>query len=134
MTYHVGRNQQEKFGKDHIHKVGNIFKQSIFADHLYEVGRNFEGQVKGKFTLDAGASITSNIAKHTLLAGEKFVIGGPGGKFTIDPSGITLEAATVTLKANVILGGSGSSQAPSLNLAANNALPICEECEKAESE
>jgi type VI secretion system secreted protein VgrG len=128
MTYKVGRNQIENYGKDHIHRVGNIHKQAIFADHLYEVGRNYEGEVAGKYTLDVGASITNNTAKHTLMAFEKMQVKGPGGKITIDASGITLEAATIFLKGNVIMGGSGSAQVPTLQLAANEGLPLCEEC------
>lgn len=128
VTYSVARDQKERYGKDHIHRVGNIHKQVIFADHLYEVGRNFEGEVAGKYTLDVGASITNNTAKHTLMAFEKMQIKGPGGKITIDASGITLEAATIRLKGNVIMGGSGSAQVPVLQLAANQGLPLCEEC------
>ncbi len=132
--YDVGQNQQEKYGKDHIHTVGNIHKQSIFADHLYETGKDFTGQVNGKYKMDVGASITTNTLKHTLMAGEKFEIKGPGGKITIDDSGITLEAATINLKGAVSMGGSGSSQVPTLELAANEALPLCEECAAAAAE
>ncbi|MCE8471788.1 phage baseplate assembly protein V, partial [Rhodovulum sulfidophilum] len=98
MYYTVGRNQQEDYGKDHIHRVGNIHKQSVWADHLYEVGRNYQGEVAGKYVLDVGTSITNNTGKHTLMAFEKFQIKGPGGKITIDGSGITLEAANIRLK------------------------------------
>jgi type VI secretion system secreted protein VgrG len=128
MTYEVGRDQKERYGKDHVHRVGNIHKQVIFSDHLYEVGKNFEGEVAGKYTLDVGGSITNNTATHTLMAFEKMQIKGPGGKITIDASGITLEAATIRLKGNVIMGGAGSAQVPSLQLAANQGLPLCEEC------
>jgi type VI secretion system secreted protein VgrG len=128
MTYKVGRNQIESYAKDHVHRVGNIHKQSIFADHLHEVGRNFESEVAGKYSLDVGTSITNNTAKHTLMAFEKMQVMGPGGKITIDASGITLEAATIRLKGNVIMGGSGSAQVPTLQLAANQGLPLCEEC------
>ncbi|OCX58131.1 type IV secretion protein Rhs [Thioclava sp. SK-1] len=128
MYYNVGRNQQEAYGKDHIHRVGNIFKQSVFADHLYETGRNFQGEVAGKYTLDVGSSITNNTGKHTLMAFEKFQIKGPGGKITIDGSGITLEAAKINLKGAVSMGGSGSAQVPTLQMAAKEGLPLCEEC------
>ncbi|MBL3553763.1 type VI secretion system Vgr family protein [Rhodovulum sulfidophilum] len=128
MYYTVGRNQQEDYGKDHIHRVGNIHKQSVWADHLYEVGRNYQGEVAGKYVLDVGTSITNNTGKHTLMAFEKFQIKGPGGKITIDGSGITLEAANIRLKGNVSVGGSGSAQVPTLKLAAKEGLPLCEEC------
>ena len=128
MVYNVGRNQQENYGKDHIHRVGNIHKQSIYADHLYEAGRNFEGEVFGRYTLDVGESITNNTKLHTLMAWQKMQIKGPGGKITIDASGITLEAPTIWLKGNVIMGGSGGAQVPTLQMAAREGLPLCEEC------
>ncbi|MEQ5778139.1 MULTISPECIES: type VI secretion system Vgr family protein [unclassified Thalassospira] len=134
MTYSVGRNQQEKYGKDHIHTVGNIHKQSIYADHLYETGRNYEGSVSGAYKLDVGKTITTNTGTHTLMAFEKFVIKGPGGKIVIDSSGITLEAAKINLKGAVSMGGSGSAQVPTLSMAANEGLPICEECAKKAAE
>ena len=132
MRYDVGRNQIERFGKDHIHNVGNILKQDIYADHLEVVGRNYEGVVKGKSKLDVGATLTTNVGTvHKLMAGERFEIAGPGGKIVIDQSGITLAASKIDLKGAVNMGGSGSAQVPALQLAANDALPICEECPNA---
>ena len=130
MFYDVGQSQQENYGKDHIHRVGNIHKQSIFADHLYETGRNFEGEVFGRYTLDVGESITNNTRIHTLMAYEKMQVKGPGGKITIDASGITLEAPTIRLKGNVIMGGSGGAQIPTLQMAARKGLPLCKKCAK----
>ncbi|QUJ78137.1 type VI secretion system tip protein VgrG [Sulfitobacter albidus] len=126
--YEVKRNQQEKYGKDHVHNVGNIHKQDIFADHIVQVGRNREETVLGKSTLDVTQSITNNTGKHTLMAFEKFTIKGPGGKITIDGSGITLEAARINLKGSVSMGGGGSAQVPTLQGAARDALPLVEEC------
>ncbi|RCW86759.1 type VI secretion system Vgr family protein [Paracoccus lutimaris] len=134
MVYNVGRNQQENYGKDHIHRVGNIHKQSIYADHLYEAGRNFEGEVFGRYTLDVGETITNNTKLHTLMAWQKMQIKGPGGKITIDASGITLEAPTIWLKGNVIMGGTGGAQVPTLQMAAREGLPLCEECAKFDDE
>lgn len=128
MQYNVGRNQQENYGKDHIHRVGNVHKQSIYSDHLYETGRNFEGEVFGRYTLDVGESITNNTKIHTLMAFQKMQVKGPGGKITIDSSGITLEAPTIWLKGNVIMGGTGGAQVPTLQMAAREGLPLCEEC------
>ena len=68
------------------------------------------------------------------MAFDKFEIKGPGGKITIDSSGITLEAARINLKGNVSMGGSGGGQVPTLSGAANNALPLCEECLKQKGE
>ena len=110
--------------------MGNIYKQDIFADHLYQAGRHFDGQVNGDYKLEVGASITTNTGQHKLMAYEKFEISGPGGKITIDASGITLEAAQINLKGAVSMGGSGSAQVPTLSLAANDALPLAEECPK----
>ncbi len=128
VTYTVGQNQIEKYGKDHIHRVGNIHKQDIFADHLVQVGRNVEETVKGRYTLNVNQSITNNTKTHTLMAFEKFVIKGPGGKITIDSSGITLEAPKIELKGMVKMGGMGMAQVPALQGAANDALPLVEEC------
>ena len=86
VIYQVGRDQQEKYGKDHVHVVGNIHKQDIYADHLVQIGRNHEETVFGKSTLNVTEAITNNTAKHTLMAYEKFVIKGPGGKITLDAS------------------------------------------------
>lgn len=130
MYYDVGQNQQENYGRDHIHRVGNIHKQAVYADHLYEVGRNFEGEVFGRFSLDVGETITNNTRVHTLMAYEKMQVKGPGGKITIDATGITLEAPTIWLKGNVIMGGSGGAQVPTLQMAAREGLPLCEECAK----
>ena len=134
MYYDVGQNQQENYGRDHIHRVGNSHKQSIYADHLYEAGRNFEGEVFGRYTLDVGESITNNTKTHTLMAYQKMQVMGPGGKMTIDASGITLEAPTIWLKGNVIMGGSGGAQVPTLQMAAREGLPLCEECAKFDDE
>ncbi len=128
VIYKVGRNQQEEYGKDHVHVVGNIHKQDIYADHLVQIGRNHEETVFGKSTLNVTETITNNTGKHTLMAFEKFTIKGPGGKITIDGSGITLEAAKINLKGAVSMGGSGSAQVPTLQNAARDALPLVEEC------
>jgi type VI secretion system secreted protein VgrG len=128
MTYTVGRNQQEDYGKDHIHRVGNILKDVIHADHLYEAGRNFKGEVFGKYSLDVGQSITNNTKLHTLMAYERMQVRGPGGKITIEGGKITLEASVIHLKGAVIMGGSGSPQVPTLQMAAREGLPLCEEC------
>ncbi len=128
VVYNVGQNQQESYGKDHVHVVGNIHKQDIYADHLVQIGRNFEGAVSGKFTLDVTGSITNNTATHTLMAFQKFVIKGPSGQITLDAAGITLEAPMINLKGMVKMGGMGSSQVPTLQGAANDALPLVEEC------
>ena len=105
-------------------------RDRIYADHLYEAGRNFEGEVFGRYTLDVGESITNNTKLHTLMAFQKIQVKGPGGKMTIDASGITLEAPTIWLKGNVIMGGSGGSQVPTLQMAAREGLPLAEECAK----
>ena len=131
VIYDVAKNQQERYGKDHVHYVGNIHKQDIYADHIIKVGRNVAETVAGSFVLDATKSITNNTKTHTLMAFDKFVIKGPGGKITIDASGITLEAAQINLKGNVSMGGSGGAQVPTLTGAANEALPLVEECLKA---
>jgi len=131
VIYEVKQNQQEKYGKDHVHFVGNIHKQDIYADHLIQVGGNVEETVCGRFNLNVTQSITNNTKTHTLMAFDKFVIKGPGGKITIDASGITLEAAQINLKGNVSMGGSGGAQVPTLKGAANEALPLVEECLKA---
>lgn len=130
VTYEVGQNQIEQYGKDHIHKVGNIHKQDIFADHLTQVGRNAEHTVLGKSTLNVNEAITNNTKVHTLMAFQKFVIKGPGGKITLDASGVTIEGAMIKLKGNVSMGGSGSAQVPTLQGAANAGLPLVEECPK----
>ena len=130
VIYEVKQNQQEKYGKDHVHYVGNIHKQDIYADHIIKVGRNVVETVSGSFTLDATKSITNNTKTHTLMAFETFVIKGPGGKITIDASGITLEAAQINLKGNVSMGGGGGAQVPTLTGASNEALPLVEECLK----
>ncbi|MEL7182965.1 MAG: type VI secretion system tip protein TssI/VgrG [Pseudomonadota bacterium] len=128
VIYQVGQNQQEKYGKDHVHVVGNIHKQDIYADHMVQVGRNLEETVLGKSVLNVNQSITNNTKLHTLMAFTKMVVKGPGGKITIDGSGITLEAAQIRLKGNVSMGGGGSAQVPTLQGAANDALPLVEEC------
>ena len=128
VMYEVAQNQQEKYGKDHVHYVGNIHKQDIYADHLVQVGRNMEETVKGRYTLNVNQSITNNTKTHTLMAYDKFVIKGPGGKITIDGSGITLEAPRINLKGNVSMGGTGGAQVPTLQGAANEGLPLVEEC------
>ncbi|KIC37060.1 type VI secretion system Vgr family protein [Leisingera sp. ANG-M7] len=130
VLYKVGRNQQEEYGKDHVHVVGNIHKQDIYADHLVQIGRNHEETVFGKSTLNVTEAITNNTRSHTLMAFEKFTIKGPGGKITIDASGITLEAASINLKGAVSMGGSGGAQVPALQNAAREALPLVEECVK----
>ena len=130
VVYNVGQNQIENYGKDHVHNVGNIHKQDIFADHLISTGRDHTETVLGKYKLDVNQSITNNTKTHTLMAFDKFIIKGPGGKITIDASGITLEAAKINLKGMVAMGGSGGAQVPTLKGAANEGLPLVEECPK----
>ncbi|SFJ83770.1 type VI secretion system Vgr family protein [Jannaschia pohangensis] len=134
VIYQVGQNQQERYGKDHVHVVGNIHKQDIYADHLVQTGRNREETVKGRYVLNVNQSITNNTKTHTLMAFDKFVIKGPGGKITIDASGITLEAAQIRLKGQVSMGGGGGAQVPTLQGAANAGLPLVEECVKQKGE
>lgn len=127
--YHVERTQHERYGKDRIEHVGNILKQDVDGDHLEVVGRNYDGTVKGRMELVVGSSITTNAGQvHELMAGQKFEIKGPGGKITIDASGITLEAPRIDLRGQVSMGGSGGAQVPALDLRANDVAPICEEC------
>ncbi|RAU17537.1 hypothetical protein DN062_12665 [Nitrincola tibetensis] len=128
--YSVGRTQHEQYAKDRIENVGNILKQGIHGDHLYQAGRNFDGQVSGAYKLDVGSKITTNTGVHHLMAFERFIISGPAGRIILDGSGITLEAPNIRLKGAVSMGGSGGSQVPTLNLAANEVQPICEECEE----
>ena len=130
VVYTVGQNQQESYGKDHVQTVGNIHKQDIGTDHLVTIGGNHEETVMGKSTLNVTQQITNNTGEHTLMAFKKFVIKGPGGKITIDPSGITMEAPMITLKGKVAMGGFGTAQVPTLQGAAKKALPLVEECEK----
>ncbi|MDD1796347.1 hypothetical protein LRP50_24815 [Enterovibrio sp. ZSDZ42] len=128
------RNEIINITKDHIQNVGNIQRDNIYADHQYIVGGHFKGEIAGTQTLNVGDKITHNTRLHELMAFEKFVIKGPGGKITLDASGITMEGAVINLKGNVNMGGSGSSQVPSLSMAANSAKPIAEECPSPESE
>ncbi|MEO0865597.1 MAG: type VI secretion system tip protein TssI/VgrG, partial [Pseudomonadota bacterium] len=130
VIYNVGQNQIETYGKDHVHNVGNIHKQDIFADHLIQTGRDHKETVLGTYKLDVNQSITNNTKTHTLMAFDKFIIKGPGGKITIDAGGITLEAAKINLKGMVAMGGSGGAQVPTLKGAANEGLPLVEECPK----
>ena len=128
VMYEVKQNQQEKYGKDHIHYVGNIHKQDVFADYLQKVGRNSERTVLGRSVLNVTEAITNNTKTHTLMAYDKFVIKAPGAKITMSGGNITLEAATINLKGNVSMGGGGSAQVPALQGAANEGLPLVEEC------
>ncbi len=128
VRHNVAANQMETYGKDHVETVGNILSQTIAADHLIEVGRNVEATVNGTFTLDVGASITNNAGTHTLTGYEKIVIAGPGGKITIDMSGITLEAPVINLKGKVAMTMGGPAQVASLMLAAKDAQPLVEPC------
>lgn len=128
--YSVGQSQKERYGKDVLQQIGNTLKQDIHADHLVNVGRNVNERVQGQYVLEVTDSITNNTRHHKLMAFERFEIRGPGGKITLDASGITLEAPNVRIKGNLTTGGSGSSSVPTLSGAANEALPLCEECEK----
>ncbi|WP_298359477.1 type VI secretion system Vgr family protein [uncultured Litoreibacter sp.] len=128
--YEVKQNQQEKYGKDHIHNVGNIHKQDVFADYLQKVGRNSERTVLGRSVLNVTEAITNNTKLHTLMAYQKFVIKAPGAKITMGGGTITLEAATINLKGAVNMGGGGGAQVPTLQGAANEGLPLVEECLK----
>ncbi len=134
VIYEVGRNQQEKYGKDHVHYVGNIHKQDIYADHIVNIGADHEMTVMGKSVLNVTKSITNNTKTHTLMAYDKMIMKGPGGKITIDASGIKLEAAMIKLKGSVQMGGMGSAQVPTLKGAANDKLPLVEECLKQKGE
>ena len=134
VTYTVGQNQIERYGKDHVHYVGNIHKQEIFADHLIETGRNHEQTVLGTYTLDVNQSITNNTGTHTLTAFQSFVIKGPGGKITIDASGVTIEALRINLVGMVNMGGTGMAMVPTLLGAANDGLPLVEECAEADDD
>jgi type VI secretion system secreted protein VgrG len=128
VRYTVGQNQIDTWGKDHVETVGNIHKETIAADHLVEIGRNREETINGTLTQDVGSGITINTGTHSLMAYQKFTIAGPGGKITIDPSGITLEAPMINLKGMVSMSMGGPAQVTTLALAAKDALPLVEEC------
>ncbi len=128
VTYRVKDSQQEKYSKDHVHFVGNIHKQDIYADHLMKVGRNVETEVWGDMDTKVTGSITTNTGTHTLMAFKKFEIKGPGGKITLDASGVTIEGTMINLKGLVNMQGSGSSQVPILTGAANDGKPLMEVC------
>lgn len=128
--YTVGQSQKDRYGKDVLQQIGNTLKQDIHADRLVNVGRNVNERVQGQYVLEVTDSITNNARHHTLMGFERFEIRGPGGKITLDASGITLEAPNVRIKGNLSSGGSGSASVPTLAGAANDALPLCEECEK----
>ncbi len=124
----VAGNQITDIKKDDIHNIGNILRDNVYADHQYVIGGHFKGEIAGTQTMNVGDKISHNTRYHELMAFEKFVIKGPGGKITLDASGITLEGAVINLKGNVSMGGSGSSQVPVLKSAANSAKPIAKEC------
>ncbi|MCK0122439.1 type VI secretion system tip protein VgrG [Loktanella sp. F6476L] len=128
VMYEVKQNQQEKYGKDHIHYVGNIHKQDIYADFQQKIGKNSDRTILGRSVLNVTEAITNNTKTHTLMAYDKFIIKAPGAKITMSSGNITLEASTINLKGNVSMGGGGSAQVPTLQGAANEGLPLVEEC------
>ena len=69
-----------------------------------------------------------------ILSFEKFTIKGPGGMIELDASGVTITGAKIDLKGAVNMGGSGSVQVPTLSGAAEDAMPLCEECAKKKEE
>ena len=72
----------------------------------------------------------ANTKTHTLMAGDKFTIKGPGGMIELDSGGVTITGAKIDLKGNVSMGGSGSVQVPTISGSAYSGLAVCEECEK----
>ena len=128
----VGQNAQESYGKDQVVAVGNIQKVDIYADQVTTIGRDRKEEVSGAYELNVVGSITNNTTTHTLMAGSKFTIKGPGGMIELDAGGVTITGAKIDLKGAVSMGGGGSVQVPTLAAAANEGLPLCEECAKKE--
>ncbi|EPJ48818.1 MAG: rhs-family protein [Osedax symbiont Rs1] len=73
-------------------------------------------------------TINSNTTTHTIMGGDKVIIIGGNSRITLAKGSITLEAASINLKGNVSIGGSGSASVPTLADSANSGSLFAEEC------
>ncbi|TDY24084.1 type VI secretion system secreted protein VgrG [Paraburkholderia sp. BL6665CI2N2] len=97
-TVSVGRNQTVTIGKDRVENVGNSRRDRIAADYQIETGGNAEHVVQGRHQLRAGQAIARRTQIYELQASDRLVIKAPGGSFTIDSSGVTIEGIAIKLK------------------------------------
>ncbi len=134
LKHFVGQNYETEVTKDFIHYVNNHRKTYTFGSHMDEIGVDHQVTVKGNYNYEIGSSIFGKTKNHTLTAQDKFVIGGPGGTIILDGSGVTVKGSKIDLLGPVNFGGGSPDQVPTISLAKNEALPICEECAKKKEE
>ncbi|MCO5065677.1 MAG: type VI secretion system tip protein VgrG [Rhizobiaceae bacterium] len=128
--YEVKRNQIEDYGKDHVHRVGNILKEAIKFDHLYETEGKYEAKVHGTYDMEVKTSMKVTTNVYDLSGAIKIEIIGPNGKILLDPAGITLDAPNIYFRGKVNVASATATQLEVLKFAAKEGLPLCEECEK----
>ncbi|WP_103258931.1 type VI secretion system Vgr family protein [Tabrizicola aquatica] len=97
-TIGIARTEQIGLYKNTV--VGHTQSLSVGKKHVAVIGEDYD--------LEAKASIFTRTRKHTEMATEKIVIGGPGGTIIIDASGVTIKARAIRLKAPAIDMTSGS--------------------------
>ena len=120
----VGGAHQEAVGGARTEQTGGVKSEIVGGSLSTMVGKKISTSAGKEYILEAGDSILGKTKKHTLMAGDKFVISGPGGKITIAASGITIEAKTLKFKAMKIDFMSGSAQAAALK----TNKPLAEDC------
>jgi len=121
---HGQRGQEIVIENDRSKTIDRYETLSVGPDHLVQIRRNHEETVFGKSTFNVTEAITNNTPSHSLMASEKFIIKGPGGKTPIDAGGITLEAACIFLKGAVSMGGRRGAHVPAVQSAARDGRPI----------
>jgi len=122
----VGGAHQEAVAGARTEQTGAVKSEIVGGTLSTQVGKKITTNAGKEYILEAGDSILGKTKKHTLMAGDKFVISGPGGKITIGPAGIVIEAKTLKFKAMKIDFMSGSAQAAALK----SDKPLAEDCGK----
>jgi type VI secretion system secreted protein VgrG len=121
----------EKFRSDTVglartEQIG-LYKNTVVGHtQTTSVGKKKKELIGEDYDVEAKKSIFSRTTKHTLMAKERVVIGGPGGTIIIDSSGVTIKARHIWLKSPAVDIQTGSPDGATLT----SEKPFVEDCSK----
>jgi len=105
----IGQNRAIEIGNNRTEKIGGNSKQDIAANHQIKIGGHQEVKVEGHHQIEAGQKITRKTQVYELGVQDEIIFKSPGGKITIDTSGITLEGS-INIKGTMNVAGLGSGE------------------------
>ncbi|CAK7051299.1 type VI secretion system Vgr family protein [Saezia sanguinis] len=110
----IDQNQTIEIGNNRVETIRNHRKDDIAANHWEKVGGHIEIQVEGHHQIEAGQQIIRKTQVYELGVQTQIVLKAPGGKITLDASGITLEG-NINIKGPMNQVGSGGGEGISIS-------------------